>query len=177
MVVICAAPLDLCARGDWGAVRGAAADRGRANVDWPHFWSLITSESSTTALVLSLKTAAASTALWLLLGVPMALVLARDGRSAVLMSHDLLNVLTLADRVLVLETGQIIETVAGSVCGVNLVGGTADADGVIRHCGEDLAWQPGPDVVADESRWRCSTHRRSPCTATNRTAALATPSR
>jgi molybdate transport system permease protein len=88
-----------------------------ANVDWPHFWSLITTESSTTALVLSLKTAAASTALWLLLGVPMALVLARDGRSAVLMSHDLLNVLTLADRVLVLETGQIIETVAGSVCG------------------------------------------------------------
>ncbi len=117
MVVICAAPLDLCARGDWGAVRGAAADRGRANVDWPHFWSLITSESSTTALVLSLKTAAASTALWLLLGVPMALVLARDGRSAVLMSHNLLDVLTLADRVLVLETGQIIETVAGSVCG------------------------------------------------------------
>jgi len=29
MVVICAAPPDLCARGDWGAVRGAAADRGR----------------------------------------------------------------------------------------------------------------------------------------------------
>ena len=49
-----------------------------AKVDWPHFWSLITSESSTTALVLSLKTAAASTALCLLLGVPMALVLARS---------------------------------------------------------------------------------------------------
>jgi molybdate transport system permease protein len=47
-------------------------------VDWPHFWSLITSESSTTALVLSLKTAAASIALCLLLGVPMALVLARS---------------------------------------------------------------------------------------------------
>jgi len=83
--------------------------------------ALITSESSTTALILSLKTAGASTALCLLLGVPMALVLARDGRSAVLMSHDLLDVLTLVDRVLVLETGQIIETVAGSV---NLVGGT-----------------------------------------------------
>jgi molybdate transport system permease protein len=49
-----------------------------AKVDWPHFWSLITSESSTTALVLSLKTAAASTALCLLLGVPMAMVLARS---------------------------------------------------------------------------------------------------
>jgi molybdate transport system permease protein len=49
-----------------------------AKVDWPRFWSLISSESSTTALVLSLKTAAASTALCLLLGVPMALVLARS---------------------------------------------------------------------------------------------------
>ena len=49
-----------------------------AKVDWPHFWSLISSESSTTALVLSLKTAAASTLLCVLLGVPMALVLARS---------------------------------------------------------------------------------------------------
>jgi molybdate transport system permease protein len=49
-----------------------------AKVDWPHFWSLITSESSTTALVLSLQTAAASTALCILLGVPMALVSARS---------------------------------------------------------------------------------------------------
>jgi molybdate transport system permease protein len=49
-----------------------------ARVDWPNFWSLITSQSSVTALVLSLKTAAASTVLCLLLGVPMALVLARS---------------------------------------------------------------------------------------------------
>ncbi len=49
-----------------------------AKVDWPHFWSLITSDSSITALLLSLKTAAASTALCVLLGVPMALVLARS---------------------------------------------------------------------------------------------------
>lgn len=47
-------------------------------VDWPHFWSLITSPSSRTALLLSIKTAAASTALCVLLGVPMALVLARS---------------------------------------------------------------------------------------------------
>ncbi|PBJ31194.1 molybdate ABC transporter permease subunit, partial [Mycobacterium avium subsp. hominissuis] len=32
-------------------------------VDWPHFWWLITSPSSRTALLLSLRTAAASTAL------------------------------------------------------------------------------------------------------------------
>src|SRR5258708_12573347 len=49
-----------------------------AKVDWPHFWSLITSESSTTALMLSLETSAASTALCVLLGAPMALVLARS---------------------------------------------------------------------------------------------------
>ena len=47
-------------------------------VDWPHFWSLITSPASTTALLLSLRTALASTALCVLLGVPMALVLARS---------------------------------------------------------------------------------------------------
>lgn len=48
------------------------------NVDWTHFWPLISSDSSTTALLLSLKTAAASTLLCVLFGVPMALVLARS---------------------------------------------------------------------------------------------------
>lgn len=47
-------------------------------VDWSNFWSLITSSSSKTALLLSLKTAAASTVLCVLLGVPMALVLTRS---------------------------------------------------------------------------------------------------
>ncbi|QZT64469.1 ABC transporter permease [Mycolicibacterium austroafricanum] len=46
-------------------------------IDWPNFVPLITSESSRTALLLSLKTATASTAVCVLLGVPMALVLAR----------------------------------------------------------------------------------------------------
>ncbi len=49
-----------------------------AKIDWPNFWSLITSTSSRTALVLSLKTASASTAICVLLGVPTALVLARS---------------------------------------------------------------------------------------------------
>jgi molybdate transport system permease protein len=49
-----------------------------AKVHWPQFFSLIGSDSSRTALLLSLRTAAASTALCLLLGVPMALVLARS---------------------------------------------------------------------------------------------------
>jgi molybdate transport system permease protein len=61
-----------------------------AKVDWPHFWSLVSSQSSTAALLLSLKTAAASTALCLLLGVPMALVLARSDARIVRIARPLI---------------------------------------------------------------------------------------
>jgi len=47
-------------------------------VDWTSFASLITSSASVTALLLSVKTAAVSTALCILLGVPVALVLGRS---------------------------------------------------------------------------------------------------
>ncbi|MGP4057361.1 ABC transporter permease [Mycobacterium sp. 4D054] len=53
-------------------------------IDWPRFVPLITSDSSRAALLLSLQTATASTAVCVLVGVPMALVLARGrfpGRS------------------------------------------------------------------------------------------------
>lgn len=46
-------------------------------VDWPNLWSLLTSESSLTALGLSLRTALMSTVLCVVLGCPLALVLAR----------------------------------------------------------------------------------------------------
>ena len=48
-----------------------------ARVDWPDFLTLVTSESSREALKLSLRTSAASTVLCVLLGVPMAVLLAR----------------------------------------------------------------------------------------------------
>ncbi len=48
-----------------------------ARVDWLELPALLTSESSVTALLLSLRTALASTAVCLVLGVPLALVLAR----------------------------------------------------------------------------------------------------
>lgn len=48
-------------------------------VDWPRFGSLVTSPASVAALLLSLRTAAASTVLCLVLGVPLALVMARHG--------------------------------------------------------------------------------------------------
>jgi molybdate transport system permease protein len=47
------------------------------HVDWAHFVSLVTSSSSVAALQLSLETASASTALCILFGVPISLVLAR----------------------------------------------------------------------------------------------------
>jgi molybdate transport system permease protein len=46
-------------------------------VDWTQFPELVTSESSRAALLLSLRTSAASTVLCVLFGVPMAVVLAR----------------------------------------------------------------------------------------------------
>ncbi len=71
-------------------------------------------------------------------------VATRDGRAAVLVTHDLLDVYTLADRVLVLESGRIAEIgpvakvltaprsqFGARIAGVNLVGGTAGADGVL----------------------------------------------
>lgn len=48
-----------------------------ARVNWANFVPLVTSESSLTALGLSLRTSAASTVLCIVLGVPLALVLAR----------------------------------------------------------------------------------------------------
>lgn len=48
-----------------------------ARVDWASFWTLISSESSVAALLLSLRTAATSTLLCLVVGVPLAVVLAR----------------------------------------------------------------------------------------------------
>jgi molybdate transport system ATP-binding protein len=91
-------------------------------------------------------------------------VLARDGRSAVLITHDLLDVLTLADRVLVLDAGRIVESGSAATvlatprsrfgarfAGVNLVGGSADADGALTTpWGTTWHGSPGPDVVAGE---------------------------
>jgi molybdate transport system permease protein len=49
-----------------------------ARVNWQEFPELVTSEASLAALSLSLRTATASTALCIVLGIPMALVLARS---------------------------------------------------------------------------------------------------
>jgi molybdate transport system ATP-binding protein len=91
-------------------------------------------------------------------------VLARDGRSAVMITHEVLDVLTLADRVVILESGRVAET--GSVAavlatprskfgarfaGVNLVSGIAEANGVLTtEWGTVWHGVPGAEVVAGE---------------------------
>ncbi len=89
-------------------------------------------------------------------------VLVRDGRSAVLISHDLVDVLTLADAVIILEDGKIVERGSTAAvlaaprsrfgarfAGVNLVIGTAGPDGVLTTpWGFDWHGVCGPDTVA-----------------------------
>jgi molybdate transport system permease protein len=67
-----------------------------ARVDWPNFWTLISSESSVAALLLSLRTSAVSTLLCLVVGMPLALVLARARFAGI----DLLRSLVLIPLVL-----------------------------------------------------------------------------
>ena len=88
----------------------------------------------------------------------------RDGRSAVLITHDLLDVLTLADRVLVLESGRVAETGSAAAvlaaprshfgarfAGVNLVSGTAGPDGALNtEWGTAWHGNPAPDVVVGQ---------------------------
>jgi molybdate transport system ATP-binding protein len=92
-------------------------------------------------------------------------VLARDGRSAVLVTHDLLDVVTLADRVLVLETGRVVESgTAAEVLatprsffgarfvGVNLVAGRIGANGsLVTSWGTTWHGTVGNDVGSGDA--------------------------
>ncbi|WP_158019124.1 sulfate/molybdate ABC transporter ATP-binding protein [Mycobacterium basiliense] len=101
-------------------------------------------------------------------------VVTGSGYAAVVVTHDLLDVFALADRVLVLESGTISEIgpvtevlaaprshFGARIAGVNLVSGTIDTDGALRtragvhwhgtsELGRDLGSQfrPGQDAVA-----------------------------
>jgi molybdate transport system ATP-binding protein len=77
-------------------------------------------------------------------------VITRIGCAAILVTHDLLDVFTLADRVLILESGRIAEIgpapevlstprshFAARIAGINLVNGTVDRDGSLRTVAGD----------------------------------------
>jgi molybdate transport system ATP-binding protein len=87
-------------------------------------------------------------------------VVARSGCAVILITHDLLDVFTLADRVLVLESGKIAEIgpvadvlaaprshFGARIAGINLVNGTIGADGSLRaRSGENWHGMPAPDL-------------------------------
>lgn len=75
-------------------------------------------------------------------------VLREDGRTALIVTHDPLDVLALADRVIVVDGGRIVEdgTVSrvltrprsafgARIAGTNLLGGTVEADGLATEAG------------------------------------------
>ncbi len=83
-------------------------------------------------------------------------VVTRSGCAVILITHDLLDVFTLADRVLVLEAGKIAEIgpvaevlaaprshFGARIAGVNLVNGTIGPDGALRRPSGD-SWHGAP---------------------------------
>jgi molybdate transport system ATP-binding protein len=83
-------------------------------------------------------------------------VVTRTGAAVILITHDLLDVFTLADRVLVLESGRIAEMgpvadvltaprshFGARIAGINLVNGTIDPDGSLR-AGSGAHWHASP---------------------------------
>ncbi|OZM70643.1 molybdenum ABC transporter ATP-binding protein [Amycolatopsis antarctica] len=87
----------------------------------------------------------------------------RSGRACVLVTHDPLDALSIADRVVVLAGGRIVEQgptrdvlaaprtpFTASIAGLNLVAGTANADGVRVASGAELAGIAAADVVPGE---------------------------
>ena len=85
-----------------------------------------------------------------------------NGRAVILITHDLLDVFTLADRVLVLESGKIAEIGAvadvltaprsrfgARIAGINLVNGTIGADGSL-HARSGARWHATPAQGPDD---------------------------
>ncbi|GAA1340819.1 sulfate/molybdate ABC transporter ATP-binding protein [Arthrobacter roseus] len=83
------------------------------------------------------------------------------GRSAIIVTHDVLDALMLADRVMVLEDGKVVELgptrevlehprseFAAGLAGLNLIIGTADATGLVTAHGERLSAATGDPLAA-----------------------------
>jgi molybdate transport system ATP-binding protein len=107
-------------------------------------------------------------------------------RGAVLVTHDIIDALTLADRLLVIESGRVVEsgpvatvlarprsTFAARIAGVNLIVGTAGAgsaeregvvlaEDVVVHGRAEDAWPPDGRAAAVFSPTTVSVHRAVP---------------
>ncbi|CRZ14143.1 sulfate/molybdate ABC transporter ATP-binding protein [Mycolicibacterium neworleansense] len=119
-------------------------------------------------------------------------VLGSGGRPAVLITHDLLDVLTLADRVIVVDDGRIVESGSAAevlatpkshfgarFAGVNLIGGTLAADGILTtswgahwHGTPAAEVLPGAPVVAVFSPASVSVYREEPHGSPRNTVAV-----
>jgi molybdate transport system ATP-binding protein len=109
-------------------------------------------------------------------------VVTRDARATVLVTHDLLDVFTLADRVLVLECGRVSEAgpvadvlaaprshFGARIAGVNLVNGTIGPEGAL-HARSGALWHGGAaenltngqDAVAVFGPAAVAVHREPP---------------
>lgn len=90
-------------------------------------------------------------------------ILRTGDRTAVLVTHDLLDALALADRVVVVEGGRVVEegaahqvlahprgVFAARLAGVNLIAGQATAEGLRTDAGP-VYGVPDPDCVAGEA--------------------------
>jgi molybdate transport system ATP-binding protein len=108
-------------------------------------------------------------------------VLRDTGRTAVLVTHDLIDALSLADRIVVLEAGRIVEdgptrtvlsqprsAFAARISGVDLIAGTADAHGLTTPDGThvhgilDPSSAPGQNAVAVFSPAAVAVHLSPP---------------
>ncbi|MEE6294673.1 ABC transporter ATP-binding protein [Georgenia wangjunii] len=116
-----------------------------------------------------------------------------SGRTALLVTHDVLDVLALADAVVVLEDGRVVErgaaldvltrprsSFAASLAGLNLVRGTLrdgalDAGGTVLRGVVDPACRPGDEAAAAFGPRTVTLHRERPAAgATNAVAAHVT---
>jgi len=87
-------------------------------------------------------------------------VLRDTGRTALLVTHDLIDALSLADRVVVLDAGRVVEdgptrtvlsqprsAFAARIAGVNLIAGTAEQHGLLTQDGTRLQGMLDPTCV------------------------------
>lgn len=105
-------------------------------IDWAHLGELLTSESSLAALWLSLRTAVASTALCLVLGCPLALVLARSTARG----------LTLLRSLVLLPL--VLPPVVGGIALLYTFGRMGFLGGPLSSAGVDIAFTTAAVVLA-----------------------------